>query len=186
MANIFKPGPATPEKKADKIIEPFKPFGIFYLSDNYIIIDNDFKEYNSRNFPSAFNELENVLTDTPADIGYAVRPDDPLSAWDKILKNAGASLSRDSIDKRIIREVESGKYKYGEKGIINTQEQVGGWPELRSEEPPEDTDHDGMPDYWEKNNNLNPGDYSDRNNYDLDKDYTNIEYYLIKLVNNSD
>ena len=95
-------------------------------------------------------------------------------------------MRRDSVDKRIVSEVESGKYHYGEKGIINTQEQVGGWPELRSEEPPADNDHDGMPDYWEKNNDLNPEDYSDRNDYDLNQDYTNIEYYLIKLVSNSD
>ncbi|UCH14083.1 MAG: pectate lyase [Bacteroidales bacterium] len=185
-ANLFKPGPATTDKKADKILEPFEPFGTFYLSDNYIIVNNDFKKYNSRNFPLAYNKLNDVLSDTPAYIGYEVKHDDPLIAWDKILENAGASLSRDSVDKRIISEVKNGTYHYGEKGIINTQEQVGGWPELRSEEPPADTDHDGMPDQWEKNNNLNPRDYSDRNNYDLDKDYTNIEYYLIKLVNNSD
>ena len=85
-----------------------------------------------------------------------------------------------------VREVKRGISHYGDKGIINSQDRVGGWPELKSKEAPADTYHEGMPDYWEKNNNLNPGDYTDRNDHDLDKDYTNIEYYLIKLVSNSD
>lgn len=186
IANLFKPGPATPDKKAGKIVEPFEPFGTFYLSENYIIVNNNFIKYDSQNYTSEFMELNAVLSDTPAGIDNAVEIDDPLVAWDKVLKDAGASLKRDSVDTRIVREVKRGISHYGDKGIINLQDQVGGWPELKSGEAPADSDHDGMPDYWENNNNLNPRDYSDRNKHDLDKDYTNIEYYLIKLVSNSD
>jgi len=186
IGNIYKPGPATPEKKTGKIVEPFKPYGKFYLADNYIIIDDVFREYNPQNYSSEFNELNAVLSDTPATINYAVKIDDPMVVWDKVLKNAGASFCRDSIDERIVNEVKKGIYHYGDKGIINSQNQVGGWPELISEAAPVDTDHDGIPDYWENNNNLNPQDYSDRNNHDLNNDYTNIEYYLIKLVSDSD
>ena len=186
IGNIYKPGPATPEKKTGKIVEPFEPYGKFYLDDNYLIIDDIFREYNPQNYSSEFNELNAVLSDTPADIKYAVNIDDPRVAWDKVLKNAGASFRRDSIDKRIVSEVKKGIYHYGDKGIIDSQNQVGSWPVLISEVAPVDADHDGIPDYWENNNNLNPQDYSDRNDYDLSKDYTNIEYYLIKLVNNSD
>jgi hypothetical protein len=186
IGNIFKPGPATPDQKAGRILEPFEPYGKFYLSDNYIVISDIYKEFNPENYSLEFDRLSVVLSDTPVDIEYAVKIDDPRLAWNKVLEDAGASLSRDSVDERIVSEVKKGIYHYGNKGIINSQKQVGGWPELISLEAPADTDHDGMPDWWEKNNNLDPEDYSDRNNHDLDTDYTNIEYYLIKLVNNSD
>jgi len=185
IGNLYKPGPATPAKKAGKILEPFEPYGKFYLSNNYIFVDNIFRKYNPQNYSSEFDELKLVLSDIPATINYAVKLEDPLVAWDKVLKNAGASLSRDSVDKRIVYEVEKGINHYGDKGIINSQNQVGGWPGLNSMAAPADTDHDGMPDLWEKNNNLNPEDYSDRNDYDLNREYTNIEYYLIKLVSDS-
>jgi len=41
-----------------------------------------------------------------------------------------------------------------------------------------------MPDTWETANKLNPLDYIDRNDHDLDEDYTNIEYYLNTLIDN--
>jgi hypothetical protein len=182
--NIYRPGPATPAKKAGRIVEPFEPYGKFYLSGNYIFTDSIFREYNPQNYPSEFGKLSVVLSDIPITINYPATIDDPRDAWDKVLKDAGASLSRDSVDKRIVSEVKKGLYHFGDKGIINSQNQVGGWPELKSEEAPADNDHDGIPDYWEKKNNLNPEDYNDRNNHDLNKDYTNIEYYLIKLVSN--
>jgi hypothetical protein len=184
--NLYRPGPATPGKKAGRILEPFEPYGKFYLSGNYIVTDDVFREYNPQNYSSEFNRLNSVLSDKPANITYAVKIDDPGVVWEKVIKNAGASLNRDSVDKRIVIEVERGIYHYGDKGIINSQNQAGGWPELKSESAPADTDHDGIPDYWEKKNNLNPEDYSDRNDHDLNKDYTNIEYYLIKLVSNSE
>ena len=47
---------------------------------------------------------------------------------------------------------------------------------------PADTDHDGMPDDWEKKYDLNPKDASD-NSADCDQDgYTNVEEYLNGLV----
>jgi hypothetical protein len=61
-------------------------------------------------------------------------------------------------------------------GIIDTQNDVGGWPELKSLPAPKDTDHDGMPDKWEKANGLNPSDAVDRNL--IKEGYTMLEKYL--------
>ncbi len=45
-----------------------------------------------------------------------------------------------------------------------------------------DSDHDGIPDDWEKSHGLNPNDASDANQ-DLNGDgYTNLEKYLNWLV----
>ena len=95
-------------------------------------------------------------------------------AYTAVLASVGASLPRrDSVDARIINEVKSGT-----GSIIDSQEQVGSWPELKSTTPPVDTDEDGMPDSWERRFGLNPRDPSD-GAADKDHDgYTNLEEYL--------
>ena len=114
-------------------------------------------------------------------------------AYNSVLEHAGASLpKRDAVDLRIIDEVRNGyatfegpsyeqEYKVTDKtkkcGIIDSQEDVGGWPELKSTPAPTDTDHDGMPDTWEKDKGLNPNDASDRNKVAADG-YTMLEKYL--------
>lgn len=75
----------------------------------------------------------------------------PQDAYLAVLEQAGCSLPRrDSIDARITQEVRDGIATYGNSGIITTQEDVGGWPELQSAAAPPDSDNDGMPDGWEK------------------------------------
>ena len=91
-----------------------------------------------------------------------------------VLATVGASLPRrDAVDARIVKEV-----REHQGSIIDSQQQVGGWPELKSAPAPKDSDGDGMPDEWERRYGLNPSDPSDAN---LDKDhdgYTNVEEYL--------
>ena len=91
---------------------------------------------------------------------------------------------RDSLDARIVEEARTGTARFGEtydgggKGIIDSPQTVGGWPELKSLPAPADSDGDGMPDEWEKQYGFNPKDASD-NTKDKDKDgYTNIEECL--------
>lgn len=95
-------------------------------------------------------------------------------ALEKVLADVGASLpKRDSVDTRIIDTVRNRTGK-----IIDSQKEVGGWPELKSAEHPVDSDHDGIPDDWEIAHGLNPHDASDAaldNNHD---GYTNLEEYL--------
>ena len=70
----------------------------------------------------------------------------------------------------------------GSHAMINSQAQVGGWPPLAGEPPPKDSDHDGMPDAWEKSHARDPTDAHDGNG-DRDNDgYTNLEEYLNSLV----
>ena len=103
-----------------------------------------------------------------------VKTDDTKTAYEQVLADAGAVLpKRDAVDIRIVGEVRNGKGK-----IIDDEEQVGGWPELKSAEPPDDSDKDGMPDDWEKQHGFDPDDPTDGNG-DSDADgYTNLEEYL--------
>jgi len=103
------------------------------------------------------------------------------AAYVSVLEHAGASKVRDSIDLRIIEEVRTGTAKYGKNGIIESQNEVGGWPTLKSTPAPSDSDRDGMPDAWELANNLNPSNSSDRNNKDS-VGYTMLERYINSLA----
>ena len=98
-------------------------------------------------------------------------------ASDLILLHAGASKSRDACDERIINEV---KTSTGQ--VPDSQDDVGGWPVLKSLPAPADRDKDGMADRWETANGLNPADPKDRNG-DRDADgYSNLEEYINSLV----
>ena len=96
----------------------------------------------------------------------------------RILAGAGATLpKRDPVDERILAMVRAGRPESG-NGIINTPQDVGGWPEYLSAPAPLDSDGDGMPDEWEKKYGFNPFDPSDGSK-DFDKDgYTNVEEWL--------
>jgi hypothetical protein len=103
-----------------------------------------------------------------------VKTDDAMTAYKRVLADAGAVLPKqDAVDVRIVSEVKNGTGK-----IINDEEEVGGWPKLKSVEPPIDCDHDGMPDDWEKQYGFDSNDPDDGNG-DADADgYTNLEEYL--------
>ena len=86
----------------------------------------------------------------------------------------GVSLVRDAADQRLV-EGDAGKYR-----MIDSQDQVGGWPILQSKPAPLDTDGDGIPDDWERAHGLNPNDPHDGNLRDKDG-YTNLEKYMNSL-----
>ena len=62
--------------------------------------------------------------------------------------------------------------------MIDTQDQVGGWPMLKSLQAPADTDRDGLPDDWESAHGLDPANPADRNADRNGDGYTNLEEYL--------
>jgi len=95
-----------------------------------------------------------------------------------VLAGAGATLpKRDSVDARIVNIVCTGKPTY-KNGIIDVPSDVGGWPQYKSAAAPIDSDHDGMPDRWEKQFGLRWNDSSDGAK-DADNDgYTNVEEWL--------
>ena len=103
-----------------------------------------------------------------------VKTDDAITAYKRVLAESGAILpKRDAVDIRIVNDVKNGTGK-----IIDDEQQVGGWPELKSTKPPQDSDKDGMPDDWEKQYGLDPTNPAD-GNADVDADgYTNLEEYL--------
>ena len=99
-------------------------------------------------------------------------------ALEAVLAAAGASApARDAVDRRLVEHVRTRGGK-----IIDSQKDVGGWPEYPAAQAPPDADGDGMPDEWEKARGLDPRDASDAAK-DRDRDgYTNIEEYINSLA----
>ena len=125
--------------------------------------------------------LESVRAERPYPHSY-INIHSAQDAYDFVLHNCGATLPvRDEVDQRITKMVRTGTVTYAEgNGIITDIEQVGGYPEY-SGEPVVDTDSDGMPDEWERENGLNPEDAADAAT-DMNQDgYTHIEDYLYGL-----
>ena len=109
-----------------------------------------------------------------------VKHEDAKTAYRRVLESGGATLpKRDVVDQRIVRDVRNRTGK-----IIKSQEEVAGWPELKSSSIPKDSDYDGMPDVWEKANNLDSNNPEDRNAMAPDG-YTMLEKYLNSIKDNA-
>ena len=78
-------------------------------------------------------------------------------AYRLLLGKVGAIYpKRDAVDIRIINDVKNSTGR-----IINSQQDVDGYPDLGVADAPVDTDHDGMPDEWEKEYGFNPNNAAD-------------------------
>lgn len=194
--NYYKAGPATATKLKTRIFQPSAAastdafpgvYGFFYVNGNTMNGEENFdwKGIHIKNTNN--NEMtEEAIKKTEA---FSVPQSVTHSAsesYEKVLGYVGASLSRDAIDARIVREVKNGEYTYkgsklGGLGIIDATSDVGGYPKYVSLSAQTDTDQDGMPDEWEESQGLNPL-VKDHNGYDLDTNYTNLEVYLNSIV----
>ncbi|MCR5394020.1 MAG: pectate lyase [Bacteroidales bacterium] len=108
----------------------------------------------------------------------------------------GYALQWDSYDQTIINDVRNGVATYTSRdsqsgiydtpGIINTQTECGGWPELYAHKSEyrrasEDIDFDGIPDYYERKlfgRDINPKAMCRIEGF---TQYTNMDYYLAYL-----
>lgn len=102
-----------------------------------------------------------------------VTPEPADKAYARVLADAGASVWRDPVDRRIVEGVRTRTGK-----VVNNQAEAGGWPALPAGKPAKDTDGDGMPDAWEKARGLDP---RKADGAALAKDgsgWTNLELYL--------
>jgi pectate lyase len=185
VANYFKSGPAAHGNAGRQLCRPGSRFwgnpqdvwGSWYIADNFVEGDEKVTANNWLGVKPDANSPASLKAAT-AFPSPRITQQDAKSAYELVLAGSGATLPvRDAVDKRVADMVRTGKPSVG-NGIIKDPNQVGGWPIYRNGEAPKDSDHDGMPDEWEKRNGLNPDNASDAV---LDKDgdgYTNIEEFL--------
>lgn len=180
VGNYYLPGPAT-KKSKHFFINPWRPFGKFYVDRNFFA-GNKYLTENNRS--GIF--VDNVdSTDAITPFPVIAPPDQSAeSAFKCVLECSGAIFYRDSVDARLISEILNANSRSGpqKNGIIDSQRDVGGWPQLRKVRQEDDSDADGMPDIWEVEHGLNPGCPADSAGRDLDNEYDNVEVYLNELV----
>jgi pectate lyase len=202
VGNYFKPGPSTvPGPVSHRIAAPWsrrqaEDYGKWYVADNVVegnpaVTANNWEGGVQPQGGSEFLPLVKLDRPWPA---MPLAPQSAAGAYAAVLNHAGASLPRrDPVDLRVVEDVRRGEatfegpsYRENHRlvdasrktGIIDSQTQVGAWPELRSTPAPIDTDADGMPDDWERRYGLDPNDPSD-GVQDADRDgYSNFEEYL--------
>jgi pectate lyase len=168
----------------------------FYLSGNYVYVYPDVTadnwnggaalKFQGKGFPDPLPTLDTVIGISRVHAAFPatyVTTYDALTAFDMVTAGAGATLPvRDAVDQRVVTSVITGVTPYGTNGIINVESDAGGYPTYVSATPPTDSDHDGMPDWWEQLHGLNPGSASDRNGDYNGDGYTNLEKYLNSIV----
>lgn len=179
IANYYKYGPAT--RKKNRIVEPWGGNSKWYISENYV---SGFPKITADNWAGGVHGKyrKQVRIDTPIPFAPIVTHT-AEKAYELVLANVGANLPKR--DTRIINEVRTGTAKYCGaygSGIIDSQNDVGGWPELRTFDGPRDNDYDGMADDWELANGFNPEDPNDRNQDFNGDGFTNLEKYLNDLT----
>lgn len=191
VANYYKPGPATDPGRFAELAEPSArgsgDKGSWYVAGNFLegspaVTADNWSGVRGNNY---------IKLDQPWE-AMPINQHTAEEAYKVVLDNAGATLpKRDVVDTRIIADARKGTatfegvYKTKKKvadpskitGIIDSQNDVGGWPELKSTPAPPDADHDGMPDDWETKQGLDPKNPEDRNQVAADG-YTMLEKYL--------
>ncbi len=206
--NYYKPGPASPSgSKRNRIVsidknkiegtEVYDIWGKFYVDGNVIEgspqASQDNWTYGVLNqFHSSYGEvplaaIEGIRQANPHPIEGNTKTHSGEEALELVLTNAGSSLKRDEVDLRIIDDVRENSYSFegslgSTNGIIDSQEDVGGWPELAAGTPVIDSDKDGIPDEWELANGLDPNLASDGAKIKAGTPYTYLEIYLNSLI----
>lgn len=194
--NYYKPSSTSSNR--DRIFSPNADegankqaegvWGTFYLSGNYVHGYDKVTKNNLLGFqpnPES-KDIKDLISLTPFEVPF-VTTDNAKTAYQKVLRYAGASYKRDKTDERIVNEVENGltpvraSHNAGTKpGMIDSQTDVGGWetytysPECVST----DSDIDGIPDRWLEKH------YPTKTANDLNEEgYTYLEVYLNSLIN---
>ena len=193
--NYYKSGPATSSHVKYRIFAPNADdgknsnakgvYGHFYVNGNYMEGKGENWDWSGINIDNKNNSAMTVSAIKSATEFDAspVATHSAEVAFEKVLAYVGASYRRDTVDARVTREAREGTYthkgsKLGGLGIIDSQKDVGGWPELKSETRPKDSNNDGIPDEWAAANM--PEGASQKTKHE--SGYTYLELYINSLV----
>lgn len=191
VGNYFKPGPATKKNVKNSITKididadttKCPPgFGRYFVTGNYMDGNPAVTKDNWLGVSLAKGVNPKVAKAATPFPFVPINEQTAEVAYQRVLASAGASHNRDAVDTRIASEVKSGTATYkgsinGTPGLIDSQVDVGGWPEYKSAQAPSDTNEDGIPDGWLEKN------FPGKAATELNKEgYTYLEVYLNNLV----
>ena len=102
------------------------PWNSEWTNDNYLAINYDGWNNYEKTTRKQFELSTELVHGNDKPLTHPVN-----EIYDLVLGKAGASKNRDAVDKRITEEVKQNKNR-----LIDTQDEVGGWPELKSKPAP--------------------------------------------------
>jgi len=179
VGNVALTGPSTRRSRRPPALEAFAR-----NPDHVLEIFADDNLYGPRSgcrvirrLPAIGRGARRFLVDHPAE-PLTHEPMPASQTYEYVLNAVGARLPngrfRDRLDRMLTDSVRTCS---GE--VIDSVDEIGGWPEWRASEKFDDTDRDGMPDAWEaERSGLDPYDMGDAW---LDRDgdgWSNLEEYL--------
>ena len=136
VGNYFRPGPGT-SKVDGCYLEPYVSKttsmipGNFYIDDNVYDVSAVAKtgRVDAGKIAQWKKKYDEMSVDDPFKVRVMIDIEDAEDAYKSVLKGVGASHKRDDIDKRIIKEVKSGKATHkgsvtGLPGIIDSENDV--------------------------------------------------------------
>ncbi|CAG7646571.1 Ig-like domain-containing protein [Paenibacillus allorhizosphaerae] len=177
VGNYYKWGPDTRERAKQFMLDPAGPGGQWYVAGNYI---DGFPEGTANNWNAVSGaDASMVKLTQPIPFEHEVKTQTADEAYETVLQQAGAIVPRrDAVDARLVADVRN---RTGRQ--INSQAEVGGFRKSEPAEAPLDSDHDGMPDSWEKAQRLDSNNPDDRNRIGKGG-YTMLENYLNSIAGN--
>jgi hypothetical protein len=210
--NYYKPHAPNPFVKWLLKLDPINPgWGMesYYMVGN--VMEGFLDETNNWSaFENGWPNAKDPISEGEVRVDHELYPSHVKThtareAFTNVLANVGANFPKsDVVDAHIIEETRDGTTHYtGTKGptygdrpspnfagIIDEptdDKSAEGspnfpWPDYKTYNVPVDSDHDGIPDGWEKTHGLNPHDANDANQDSNGDGYTNLEKYLNSLI----
>jgi pectate lyase len=175
VGNYIKRGPSSTDEYHELNLHPMTGAGWTVYADGNI---GPFRSRNSEPDEDSFGPLDReYVVSEPAFRAPHVTTTSAKRALSRVLAKAGATRpSRDAVDRRIVDDVRDGT-----GSLIDDPRDVGGYPDLARGTPPRDSDHDGIPDAWERAHGLNPHTPTDARRT-APNGYTWLENYLSHLA----
>lgn len=199
--NYYRSGPAkntgavsyrffSPSPDGGSNNQPKGVWGHFHLSGNTMINTPTATANNWLGFQPSTTYSDTIKSMVPFALPPYLRIQKADTAYLSVTGFAGASLKRDAVDSRIVKNILNGTVSVttgsngSTGGFIDSQTDVGGWPNYTYDiaNVPIDTDADGMPDDWETLHGLNSTNATDGILTTIDGKYTNVEVYLNEIV----
>lgn len=165
--------PTTSCDNCDDICSTIVP-GKFYIAGNYV---EGYSDKTNNNWLAVSPVTEAMKSSSSFTMKFELDKESAESAYENVLAKAGASLSRDAADERVISQV-----------INNIGTTVSGNSDIvfpaYTGTAKTDTDKDGIPDYWEDAHGLDKNSDSDWHEKTIDEAgvRTNLEMYLYDIV----
>lgn len=200
VGNYYKPGPGTDATKYffNLTIVAGANNPQWYVAGNTMEGSPTLTADNWSGFANKPTDLNTIKSDTLlipplanvyngawiAYTPYKINIETAENSYQSVVNKVG-TVNRDSVERRIIREVKTGtaifKASQGKWGIIDKSYNAEGYLTYPTAVAPTDNDRDGMADVWESSKGLNPADASDRNWVTVEG-YTALEVYLNSLM----